>query len=176
MASLAWLDALTPVGEAIHTWGELPIRTRSYVTTVVPPTDLVTSVRCIVLHGDDVLVMRNKDGRHIWPGGRREGTETSEETVRRELLEEAGCSVSSPVYLGFLYLRHLAPKPEAYPYLYPDFFQLIYAAQCERHDPEARIPDDYELESAFEPIADVERELHDLGEPAFLRAARDALG
>jgi hypothetical protein len=79
------------------------------------------------------------------------------------------------VYLGFLHLRHLAPKPDAYPYLYPDFFQLVYAARAERHDPAARLADDYELESAFEPVAAVRLELSELGEHAFLDAALRAL-
>ncbi len=174
-ADLKWMVGLVPVGEAVHVWGELPVRIQGYVSEVVPPVEWVTSVRCIVLRGDEVLVMRNRDGRHIWPGGRREGEETPEETIRRELMEEAGCRVGAPVYVGFLYLRHLAPKPADYPYLHPDFFQLIYAAACQAVEPEGRVPDDYELESEFEPVSGVVGEVNGLGEPAFLRAARSAL-
>jgi 8-oxo-dGTP pyrophosphatase MutT (NUDIX family) len=184
--ALAWLDVLVPAGETVSTWGtsswgSLSIRTRSYVSTAVPPAELVTSVRCIVLRGleagdlVEVLVMRNRDGRHIWPGGRREGNETPEQTLRRELLEEAGCTVGAPVYLGFLHLRHLGSKPDGYPYLFPNFLQLVYAARAVHVDPEARLPDDYELGSAFEPVESVRHELSGLGEPAFLDAALKAL-
>ena len=179
--ALQWLAALTAAGETESVWGTSPIRTRSYVSSVTPLAELVTSVRCIVLRGavggelDEVLVMRNRDGRHIWPGGRREGDETPEQTIHRELMEEAGCTVDTPGYLGFLHLRHLGPKPEGHRYLHPDFFHLVYTALAVHHDPSARLQDDYELGSSFEPLDQVRRELTTLGEPAFLDAALRAL-
>ena len=49
---------------------------------------LVASVRVVVLKNSAVVVVRARDGfRHIIPGGRREPGETTEQTARREALE-----------------------------------------------------------------------------------------
>ena len=50
--------------------------------------------------GKPVLV---RDERRAWefPGGRREGTETFEETASREVYEEAGVAIEDVEYLGY---------------------------------------------------------------------------
>ena len=85
----AFLAELTPVHEAEAVWGggAVPLRLRWYLTAAQPPFEYVTSVRCIVLHGESVLVMRNLNGRRIWPGCGREAGETPEPTIARELRE-----------------------------------------------------------------------------------------
>jgi hypothetical protein len=59
-------------------------------------------------------------------------------------------SVGPPV--GFVHFHHLGPKPPGHPFAYPDFFFLIYMAEALEFRPEAKLPDDYELEAAFRPI------------------------
>jgi len=41
----------------------------------------------------EVLVVREQNGAHLWPGGRREPNETLIETAQREVLEETGWTV-----------------------------------------------------------------------------------
>ncbi|MBM3934790.1 MAG: NUDIX domain-containing protein [SAR202 cluster bacterium] len=135
------------------------------------PKELVTSARAVVLKGDTVLVSTNKDDRHLLPGGRVEPGETYEETVRRELLEEAGVEVRPLRQVGIVHLHHTSPKPSNYKYIYPDFLWAVYHAEHVRDVPEAKVPDDYEISSELVPIASlVEKDFGD-HEIAYLKAA-----
>ncbi|MEO8084503.1 MAG: NUDIX domain-containing protein, partial [Ardenticatenales bacterium] len=55
----------------------------------------VSSVRAIVLAGDNVLVVTNEHQMHIVPGGRPKQGETHDDALRRELLEETGWTIES---------------------------------------------------------------------------------
>jgi uncharacterized membrane protein YdjX (TVP38/TMEM64 family)/ADP-ribose pyrophosphatase YjhB (NUDIX family) len=55
---------------------------------------------CITPEGQVVLI-NQRGARWEWPGGRPEGDETIEETLRREMLEEICCRVTSARLLGF---------------------------------------------------------------------------
>jgi 8-oxo-dGTP pyrophosphatase MutT (NUDIX family) len=50
----------------------------------------IHGVRCVLLRGDDVLMVRHTYGDRRWsfPGGRGRGGEPPEETARREMREE----------------------------------------------------------------------------------------
>ena len=106
--------------------GEIRLVVSSYVSDELPPRDFITSVRTLVFHGDNILLMQNRDRVHILPGGRVEPGETLQEALRREILEEAGIEIACSERLGFVHLRHETPRPPQYPYPYPDFFWLIY--------------------------------------------------
>jgi ADP-ribose pyrophosphatase YjhB (NUDIX family) len=140
------------------TWGTgtLPLQLAAYVEDELPSLAYITSVRSLVLREDHILVLRNADGTHILPGGRREPGETLEETLRREVAEEAGWSIRSPRLLGFLHFHHIARKPAGYPFPYPDFLQVVYVAHADASHPEARVRDDYEVEARFHPVAVVQ--------------------
>jgi 8-oxo-dGTP diphosphatase len=144
-----------PVGvsdEAIWLDGAIRLRINCYLTRERPPSRYVVSARCVVLSGSEVLVLRNADGWHVLPGGRRERDEEPEDAVRREVLEEAGWRINDLAPLGFMYLHHLTPKPPGYEFLYPDFLWSVFVAQAGEHDPHARAIDDYEEEAFFMPI------------------------
>src|SRR5229473_3087972 len=54
------------------------------------------------LTGDGSVVLISRDGqRWGWPGGRPEGAESWEQTLRREVLEEVCASVIHATLLGF---------------------------------------------------------------------------
>ena len=149
----AYFAGHEPVAEERVLWPsgtELAIT--CYLLDELPLLDLVTSVRCIVLRRDEVLVVHTEAGPHILPGGRREPGETVEQTLRRELLEETGWTVTAPRLIGCLRLRHLTPRPVDYPYPYPEFHHLIYAAEAASHHPERMVADPSDGPATFAPV------------------------
>ena len=135
--------------------GELEFTLTTVLGGDSPPDRLVTSVRCIVLRENHVLVMTDRDGsRHILPGGRREPNESFVQAVQRELLEETGLAVDLTEVIGYLVFDHLLPRPAGYVYPYPRFMQLVFAGRA----PGTALPhcvDEWAVEASFEPIAEV---------------------
>ena len=142
--------------EALWANGTMTLRVRYFCSDEQPPEQFVTSVRCLVFQNDSVLVLRNRKGNHILPGGRREEGETFEQTLRREVIEETGWTVESISRLGFIHLEHLKPKPLGFqfPYL-PHFFQIIYTARASKYVPDLMCDDDYEEDATFVPIGEL---------------------
>jgi hypothetical protein len=70
--------------------GTLPIRVSAYRQAADLPEHAVTSVRCIVLVDNRIVLCDSPDGCHPWPGRRREPGETYVETACREVHEETG--------------------------------------------------------------------------------------
>ena len=156
----AFLARQTPVAEGDAAWagGSVRLILREYLTTEPPPLRFVGSVRSVVFKGDKLLVVRNPDGRHVLPGGSCEVGETPAETLTRELLEETGWTVRQSRPIGFTWLHILTPPGERArqrPELYPDFVWLIYVSNANEYHAEAKLPDDYELDSAFVPLAEI---------------------
>jgi 8-oxo-dGTP pyrophosphatase MutT (NUDIX family) len=150
-----FLAAQTPLAAEVQVWGEgtLPLRISGYWGREMPPLAYVTSVRALVFRAGEVLVLRNPDGPHVLPGGRREVGESLTATLQRELAEETGWRPRALLPLGFCLLHHLGPRPAAYPYPYPDFCWLIYRAEAGAFDAAARLAGDYEQEACFYPPA-----------------------
>jgi 8-oxo-dGTP diphosphatase len=139
---------------AIWLDGLIRLSITCYLTDEEPPRDYIGAARAVVWRGDEVLTVRNADGWHVLPGGRREAGETPEQTAQREVLEETGVHIQGPVRIGFMRLHHLTPKPPSYEFIYPDFLSVVYVAQAGEVDKQARVPDDYEQEAVFRPVAD----------------------
>ena len=155
--------------------GGIELQVTGYVCSEAAPASLVSSVRAIVFKEDRVLVTRNLDGTHILPGGRVEEGETHDETLHRELLEEAAVEIKVMAQIGLVDLKHVTPKPKGYPYLYPDFLWPVYIASFVRQGPEAEADDDYEIASEFLPLQEVRRLALDQHAKAFLEAAVEAV-
>lgn len=160
-----FLARQTPFSEEKAIWGNgtIHLTITGYFSDEFPPEEYITSVRSLVFRDDCILVLTNRDERHIVPGGRREANESLEETLRREVLEESGWAIMHPRLLAVIHLHHTSPKPPDYPYPYPDFFQLIYISDAGIYHPESIMEDDYELHSAFYPIDEARKLLHSEG-------------
>lgn len=175
----AFLARHAPQTQESAVWGggAHPLRITAYLGHELPPLAYVTSVRSIVLGDGDgdgdatALVLRDRDGLHILPGGRREPGETLEETLRREVLEETGWTLRAPTPLCFLHFRHLSPRPLGHPYPHPDFVQVVYMAQADAYEPDARVADNHELGSDFRPLAAVRALALTAHEQLYLAAA-----
>lgn len=156
-------------------WGESRLRVSEHLAPELPPDELVTSVRAVVLVGTQVLVVHDPHALHILPGGRREPGETLLDTLTREVLEETGWELGEPLLLGFRHLRHLTPRPPDYRYPYPTFCHVVYAAPGLRCRPEARKADDYVQGVSLLPLAGAAALPLPAGQRPFLAAARAAL-
>jgi ADP-ribose pyrophosphatase YjhB (NUDIX family) len=155
-----YLAGCTPLAHESVTWadGHIELQLTTYITEAIPPMEFVTSVRCLVFREDTVLVQRDLDGMHVLPGGRREGDESIEQTLRRELLEETGWTIDAPQLLGCVHFHHLTPRPAGHVYPYPDFVQVVFMAEAARYLAERMVDDEYLVESVFRPVAEA-REL-----------------
>ncbi len=138
----------------------------------MPPLEYVTSSRCLVFKNDCVVVQRDRDSTHIMPGGRRAADESPLETVRREVLEETGWVITDPLLVGLVHFTHLTPKPVGYAYPYPDFVQVVYMANAAEFVPDAKLDDDYEVESVLRSIDEVQGLTLPANQRLFLNAAR----
>jgi 8-oxo-dGTP pyrophosphatase MutT (NUDIX family) len=170
-AAAEFLAAHAAQAEEVVRWGELRFRVASYLGERLPPLELISSVRAVVLRDEGVLVVRDPGAVHILPGGRREPGETLLETLRREVLEETGWTLDEPKLLGVRHFRHLQPKPAGYAHPYPDFFQAVYTADADGFHPARRETDGFELGSGFRPLAEVWRLELPPNERLFLSAA-----
>ncbi len=144
-----------------------------YTASRLPDLAAVTSVRGIVQRGDAILVVKNVEGdQHIIPGGRIEAGETLLDTLVREISEETSWVVASPQLLGVMYYCHLAPRPDRYPYRYPEFLQVVYGVEAALFSPDRRLADDYETEARFVPVDNVLNLPIPNGQKAFLSQLR----
>lgn len=95
-AGATWADRYPQLARPhLHSWAGV---TRGYtleLTSELPPDDLVVNVRLLPTVAGRVVVCQTAEGWRTLPGGSRELGESVEETVRRELLEEAGCTTTS---------------------------------------------------------------------------------
>lgn len=133
----------------------LNLRLSEHLSDKIPPLEWVTSARCVVFWRGRVLVVQDPYHYHILPGGRREPGESLLQTVEREVLEETGWAINNLYLIGFRYFHHLSPKPPGYPFLYPDFLQVIFTGGAVEFRPEAKEIDGFELGSTMRSLSEL---------------------
>jgi 8-oxo-dGTP pyrophosphatase MutT (NUDIX family) len=153
---MTYLAGCTPLAHESATWadGHIELQLTTYITEAIAPIEYVTSVRCLLFREDTVLVQRDLDGMHVLPGGRRDGDESIEQTLRRELLEETGWTIDAPRLLGCVHYHHLTPRPAGHVYPYPDFVLVVFMAEASRYLPQRMVDDECVVESVFRPVAE----------------------
>lgn len=157
-------------------WPAARFEVNTYLHNQAPPVDFVTSVRAIVLRGQEesqreVLVVQDPDGYHILPGGRREVGETFVDTAVRELLEETGWQVTVERLLGFNHFHRLTPALPEFRHQDPHFTQLVYVAEAKSYVPAKQEQEGYEIGAEFVGIDQLETYKIAKGERLFLQAA-----
>ena len=166
-----FLSPLTPFAEETVTWPNVTLRMACYLTKRMPPRRYVTSVRAIVIDGDQVLVVQDPNNRHVMPGGMLKPNETPEDTLRREVFEETGWSLVWFRPIGVLHFTHIDPMPEGWRYPFPDFLQIVYAGSAGAYHPELKQGNGYELGSEFVPVAEARKLPLDAGQQVFIDTA-----
>lgn len=124
------LSSRTPASVTDVQWAR-PLRISAFVGAAPLPDDLVMSVRCLVLVGDEVLLCTTVEGRsHAWPGGHRLPGESFAETAAREVHEETGWLLDPAAVdeIGFLHLHNVGEPLEGYPH--PDTLQAVLVASA----------------------------------------------
>lgn len=168
---VVFLSPFSPASTETETWGDLPLLIHGYLSDVLPASRWISSVRCVILSNDDVLVVRSPDSIHVLPGGRIEAGETLLETLYREVLEETGWTVRNPELLGFIHYHHLAQRPPDYPYAYPDFVQVVYHATASEQQAAQRLADEYEIEARFVAVDEAQQLALSARDRLYLQAA-----
>jgi len=91
----------------------------------LPPDDMIANVNIVPRVGDDWLMIRFESGVWWVPGGTREPGESLDETMRRELLEEAGAELLDMRYIGAWRCRSTQPAPHRPHVPHPIFFRAV---------------------------------------------------
>ncbi len=70
---------------------------RQVNSTQLPAKENISSVHAVILNGGKIVAIKNKRGWDI-PGGHVEENETFDQALRREIAEEAGLELQSPLH------------------------------------------------------------------------------
>ncbi|MFT5086744.1 MAG: hypothetical protein ACI906_003166 [Candidatus Latescibacterota bacterium] len=90
--------------ETVHWGSDMELQQSYYLGDDIPPDSYITSVRAVLLKGDEVLVFRDRMGDyHLLPGGRRDAGETLLQTLEREMREETSWTIAAPEPIGFMH-------------------------------------------------------------------------
>ena len=174
----AFLDPRRPDFAQPVAWrgGEHRLSLRGYFTVDAPPDAFVLAGRVLVLDRDRVLVVKNPDGEHVIPGGRREPGETALDAAQREVVEETGWSIGNPSPFSVIHFHYETPEPrDVGRVIYPDFLWQVFLAEPAGFDPTVRDPDGYERGAAFRSTTEVlERRLEPFQRVLLESAARAA--
>ncbi len=126
----------------------------AYLTVDQPPDSLILAGRALVLQDREVLVIKDPDGEHVLPGGRREAGESPEDAVKREVLEEAGWTLRELEPFAALHLHYETPRPTGVGrVIYPDFIWQVFRATPQDHVPDRRVIGDWEEDAYFRPVS-----------------------
>ena len=115
--------------DVLWEWG--PIRAKFKQLDTEPPLDLIANVNLVPCVGNDWVLLQHKNGDWDIPGGTLEPGETYMETLKRELIEEAGAELHSFKLLGAWHCVSMAEKSYRPQMPFPEFYRLVCYGQVE---------------------------------------------
>jgi len=97
----------------------------------LPAVELITSVFTLCFSGNKLLMINHDERGWDLPGGHIEPGESLEEALRREVLEEAGATLSE--YKRFFHVKTQlnGPKPPEWKYPYPVCYMVCYLSKLD---------------------------------------------
>ncbi len=119
---------LLGTGYNIH-WLPQPNEISLILDENLPPRHLITSAVALAFHeGTFLMTNLHQRGWDI-PGGHIDPGETPEETMRREVMEEAAVELGPMRLFGYQRIRLLGEVPAGYRYPAPASYQVFYIGQ-----------------------------------------------
>jgi len=112
-----------------RTFGNGRFRLTLALADTLPADVRVSAAHCIAFDDDHrILLVRHVDRKWTIPGGRTEGDESAEQTMRREVREEAAAVVDDPVLIATECIDLLEGEPDpAFPP--PPVHQVFFVAR-----------------------------------------------
>ena len=102
---------------------------------ILPPQELITAALGLIFEGDRFLMTQLTQRGWDIPGGHIEPSESPEQAVRREVVEETNATIRDLHLLGYARFNILAPKPDGYPYPHPVSYQVFYRGKVDQLKP-----------------------------------------
>ena len=115
--------------EVLWEWG--PTRARFIQLDEPPPADKISNINIVPRIGDQWALLQHKNGKWDIAGGTLEPGETYLQTIKRELIEEAGAKLLSFRLIGAWHCHSLAEKPYRPHLPFPEQYRLVGVGQIE---------------------------------------------
>ena len=91
----------------------------------IPPLNLISNVNLVPFKDNRWLILRLQTGEWEVPGGTLEPGESYSDTIRRELIEEAGAHLITFELFGAWHCFSNAPNPYRPHLPHPEFYRLV---------------------------------------------------